>query len=634
MQLLLIHSDRFKWQAKNKALKEIEDLKEKSFSTDESVLVVFSATEKTDESAPSKIAAKAVVAIKKAAQEIKETNVMIYPFVHIAEHPSGPRISRQILTEIVDTLNQEEDLTVFAAPFGYYKAFELANKGHPLAERSQRITLTSPGGEVASEEVVSVKEDLTAVQAEEGAKRYFKILTQDGELFDVEEYRFSKKEKNLKIFANYEINKDRTSPEPPPHIALMKQLELCDYEPGTDPGNFRFPPRGHVAKKMIEERVDQLLIDYGAHVVTTPLFYDFEHPALKKYLNRFPARQYVVESGQKNFFMRFAACFGQFLTLSQSTISYKNLPVKMYELASSFRREQSGEISGLRRLRGFTMPDIHTITSDIPMSQKAFREQYELSMLMMKDFGLDYEVAFRVQEDFFEEHKEWILEMIRLSGKNALLELFTERYAYFILKFEFNYVDSQKKAAALSTVQIDVENAERFQVKYVDEEGKEQYPYILHCSISGSVERDIYAILENASNQMRKGLTPQIPFWMSPVHVRLIPVGEDHLEYCNQLVEKFKAANLRIEVDDRLGDRVGKRIRAAEKLWIPFVLVIGDNEVGSDSLSVRERGKKEGYTVQLDDFIQHLGGQVTDYPYVRLAHPSHLSKQVIFSRVA
>ena len=412
----------------------------------------------------------------------------------------------------------------------------------------------------------------------------------------------------------------------------MKNLEITDYEPGTDPGNFRFPPRGFIVKESIQERVKQYVVNYGAHIVTTPNFYDFEHPALKKYLNRFPARQYVVESGSKNYFMRFSACFGQFLALSQATVSYKNLPVKVYELANSYRREQSGEISGLRRLRGFTMPDMHSVTSDIPMAQKTFREQYELCVKMMADFELDYEVAFRVQEDFFNENKNWILDMIKLSGKNALLELFKERYAYFILKFEFNFVDSQNKAAALSTVQIDVENGERFQIKFVDEQGKENYPYILHCSISGSVERDIYALLENASDAMNRGEIGKLPFWLNPVHVRILPVGEKHLEFSLQLMEQFRERGIRTEVDDRLSERIGKRIRASEKLWIPYSLVIGDKEISGENLSVRKRGQENDASMSMDELLKEITGLLQGYPLVPLAFPPLVSKQVIFSR--
>ena len=143
---------------------------------------------------------------------------------------------------------------------------------------------------------------------------------------------------------------------------------------------------------------------YGAMIVETPLMYSYEHPSLKKYLERFPARQYVVKSGNQDFFLRFAACFGQFLTMSDAIISYRQLPLKIFELAKSFRREQRGELAGIRRLRAFTMPDLHTIANDIEMAKEEFEAQYRIAKQYMEDIEVSYETAFRMTKGFFNEN--------------------------------------------------------------------------------------------------------------------------------------------------------------------------------------------------------------------------------------
>ena len=127
MKLLLIHSNNFKWQAKEKALKDIEELKEKVFSFADSILVVFSAIEKEDESSPDKIARNAFESIKNAAIEIKEKNIMLYPFVHLTEQPSSPRVAQKVLNKLFELFSGDVDYKVFRAPFGYYKAFDLSN---------------------------------------------------------------------------------------------------------------------------------------------------------------------------------------------------------------------------------------------------------------------------------------------------------------------------------------------------------------------------------------------------------------------------------------------------------------------------------------------------------------------------
>ena len=144
--------------------------------------------------------------------------------------------------------------------------------------------------------------------------------------------------------------KSRTTGKHPPHIDIMRRLELVDYEPASDPGNFRYYPKGKLVKALLEKYVSDKVIDYGGMEIESPIMYDYEHPALAKYVARFPARQYVVRSDDKDFFLRFAACFGQYMIAHDAPLSHRSLPLKLFELTHySFRREQSGELSGLTK---------------------------------------------------------------------------------------------------------------------------------------------------------------------------------------------------------------------------------------------------------------------------------------------
>ncbi|MDK2854620.1 MAG: threonyl-tRNA synthetase [Thermococcaceae archaeon] len=422
---------------------------------------------------------------------------------------------------------------------------------------------------------------------------------------------------NLKKFANYEISKSRVATEEPPHVKIMLEQELVDYEEGSDPGNLRYYPKGRLIKSLLENYVTEKVIEYGAMEVETPIMYDFEHPALEKYLNRFPARQYIVKSGDKKFFLRFAACFGQFLIKKDATISYRHLPLRMYELTRySFRREKRGELSGLRRLRAFTMPDMHTVAKDLQQAMEEFKKQYKLSMEVLRGVGLtpeDYEVAIRFTEDFWNENRDFIVELARIIGKPVLIEMWKQRFFYFILKFEFNFVDNLDKAAALSTVQIDVENAQRFGITYYDENGEEKYPLILHCSPSGAIERVMYAILEKQAKLMKQGKKPMYPLWLSPIQVRVIPVSEKYLDYALYVAGKLEGAKIRVDVDDR-NERLNKKIREAEKEWIPYIVVVGENEKRMGVITVR---KREGgqYEMQIEDLIKEIRQKTEGFPY-------------------
>jgi threonyl-tRNA synthetase len=356
-------------------------------------------------------------------------------------------------------------------------------------------------------------------------------------------------------------------------------------------------------KSLIEQYVTRRVMEYGGIEVETPIMYDAKHPSMESYFNRFPARQYSILSDNKQLFLRFAACFGQFLMAKDFNISYKHLPVKLYELTRySFRREKSGELVGLRRLRAFTMPDCHALCRDLEQAKSEFRKRFELSISVINNLGLDIEdveMAIRFTEEFYNQNKEFITELIGKFGKPVLVEMWKERFFYFTLKWEFNYIDAMGKASALSTDQIDVENGARYGIEFVDEDGTKKNPIILHNSPSGAVERIIYALLEKSAKISRTGGTPSLPLWLSHTQVRIAAVAKDHIPYCEKLLAELEANQIRVDIDDR-DETVGKKIRESETEWIRYTVVIGDKEIGSDKLVVRDRlgGKQREMTVQ------------------------------------
>jgi threonyl-tRNA synthetase len=406
----------------------------------------------------------------------------------------------------------------------------------------------------------------------------------------------------------------------------MRRMELVDYEPGSDPGNFRWYPKGQLMKRLAEAYVSGLVVDYGGMQVETPIMYDYQHPKLNLYLQRFPARQYVLLSGQKEYFLRFAACFGQYLIQHDMQISHHHLPCKLYELTHySFRREQSGELAGLKRLRTFTMPDLHTLAEDVEQAKEEFIRQTELAIQCMEGFELDFEVAIRFVRSFADQNRSFVEELASRCGRAALIELWDERSFYFVAKLEFNFIDALDKAACLSTVQIDVENTERFDITYIDTKGEKQYPLLLHASISGSIDRVLYAILESQAMRMRKGQKAAFPFWLAPVQLRLIPVSEKFESACKDVLEQVP---YRIDYDDR-DISMGRKIREAEKEWIPYILVLGAKEVAEQCLNVRTRAGAQK-KMALPELLAEIKPQMDGKPFLGLPLPQLLSRRPIF----
>ncbi|MEC9436217.1 MAG: threonine--tRNA ligase [Thermoproteota archaeon] len=613
MRILQLHCDNISYEATKKEIKSAEDIEPKPVSIDE-VVVCFVAVENGDNN---DVGLDAISQIKESMQKIGCKKLLLYPYAHLSSDLAAPSTALSIL-KLMES--ESQDLEVSRAPFGWTKSYNVKVKGHPLAESSKVITAGDKKEKTS-----------TALESESKIKSYWFILSPDGSLTEFDKFNFSK-HKKLEKLAKYESDKNRNVDEPPPHVALMKKLAIADYEPASDHGNMRFFPNGRLIKSLLEQYVTNKVKDYGGYEVETPIMYDSHHPSMESYFNRFPARQYNIDADGKQLFLRFAACFGQFLIAHDMQISYKNLPYRLYEMTRySFRREQSGELVGLRRLRAFTMPDCHAFCKDIPQAIEEFRTRFDLSRDVLKNVGIendDYEMAIRFTEDFYNENKELITEIVKKLDKPVLVEMWKERFFYFVLKWEFNYIDNLGKASALSTDQIDVENGNRYGIEFVDENNKTINPIILHNSPSGAIERVIYALLEKCAKDAKEGRKPMFPLWLAPTQVRIIPLKDEFIEFSQNLFDKLTEKNIRVDIDDR-NESIGKRIRESEKEWIRYVLVIGDKEVNSENLSVRDRTQSDVRDIPFDDFINEIQTQNQGKPNSTLNLPPLLSKRPI-----
>jgi threonyl-tRNA synthetase len=622
MRILLIHADRFSFRVTGETSVAMPSELEKAGQEGEvsECLVVFVAAEKGDEANVESVVSQVIEEVSSLADQVGTDQLVIYPYAHLSSTLSSPRVAVRLLDEICQKLRNSNQFNILRAPFGYYKSFDIGCKGHPLSELAKTITSARPGKASAED-----GEESEALKAEKVLKSEWMVLTPDGEQVSAEDFSF-KAWPNMERLHRYEISGTRVSDKAPPHIELMRRMELVDYEPGSDSGNFRWYPKGQLMKRLAEAYVSGLVIDHGGMQVETPIMYDYQHPKLSLYLQRFPARQYVLLSDQKEYFLRFAACFGQYLIQHDMQISHHHLPCKLYELTHySFRREQSGELAGLKRLRTFTMPDLHTLAKDMEQAKEEFIRQTDLAIQCMEGFGLDFEVAIRFVRSFADENRSFVKELASCCGRPALIELWDERFFYFVAKLEFNFIDALNKAACLATVQIDVENTERFDITYVDKNGEKKHPLLLHASISGSIDRVLYAILESQAMRMRKGQKAAFPFWLAPVQLRLVPVSEKFDSACRDILEKMP---YRIDYDNR-DIPMGRKIRDAEREWIPYILVLGAQEVAEQSLNVRTReGTQKKMT--LPELLTEIESKMKGKPFLELPLPPLLSMRPIF----
>jgi threonyl-tRNA synthetase len=610
MRALLIHADRFEYESKSPT-KMAEELPEDHAKkqTFQEALVVFSTVEPSDEDV-AVIAENVASDVVDVCGKVEAERIVLYPYAHLSPRLAAPGLAVDVLKAIEEAI-RSKGAEVHRAPFGWYKAFEIRCKGHPLSELSREYT---------SEKKV------TRVEVVEKISSSHLILMPDGreipvDMENVESLSVLDDGHPLKKFILSEEMGMSKGVEPP-SIKAMQRLELFDYEEASDRGHFRLYPKGHLIFKLLERWAEQIAVErIGAMQIDTPILYDWSQPDIRSQGMSFHERHYTIKTEEnKEFVLRFAGDFGLFRMMKDATLSYRNLPLRIYEFSKSFRLEQRGELTGLKRLRAFHMPDVHCFDRDIDEGWKEYMHLYRNYSDLADATGVEYAVAFRIVREFYDKYKQNIVELLKYSNRPALIEVLSEMKHYWAVKHEFNGLDSTGGAVQLSTVQLDVADAERYGIVFVDEDGKKKGCIICHSSI-GSIERWVYVLLEEALKQKK----PSFPFWLSPTQVRLVPVSESFLPDCESLIKELSA---RVDIDDT-DDSVGKKIRNAEREWVNMIIVIGDKERSSGQYPVRLRSgdMKVMTKEQLADEIRGLS---EGYPSARLPLPVMLSKRPVF----
>jgi threonyl-tRNA synthetase len=409
----------------------------------------------------------------------------------------------------------------------------------------------------------------------------------------------------------------------PPSVKVMQAHELVGYEPSSDSGNLRFYPKGYLIFQLLRDWAYDIAVNrFKALQIDSPLLYDWNDPQIREQAGTFHERHYTVTppDGDREFILRFAGDFGLFKIMKDATISYRHLPLRIYEFSKSFRYERSGELSGLKRLRAFHMPDIHCFCRDMEEGWAEYMELYRNYSDLADASGVEHAIVFRIVEPFFNAHKSRIVELLKYSNQPAFVEVLSEEKHYWAVKNEFQGVDSTRRCSQLSTVQLDVKDAQVYGINYVDRGGQKKGCIICHSSI-GSIERWYFSILEEAL----KRESPTLPVWLSPTQVRFIPVSEKQLDYCRYL----DVEGARCDVDDS-DDTLSRKVARASMEWVPYVVVIGDKEADSGlfSVTVREAGRRVNMT--RDELAQEVRMRCAGKPYRPLALPKLLSQRPIF----
>jgi threonyl-tRNA synthetase len=306
-------------------------------------------------------------------------------------------------------------------------------------------------------------------------------------------------------------------------------------------------------------------------------------------------------------------CPGHVLIYKATPKSYRDLPQRYAELGNVYRYERSGTMHGLLRVRGFTQDDAHIFcTPDQIVSE--IEACLDFAEVVLKTFGFaEYRVELSVRDphkpgEFVGSEADWAhaegaLKGV-LTGRGLSFQTFPGEAAFYGPKIDIKLVDVLGRLWQLSTVQFDFNLPARFELEYIGDDGERHQPVMVHRALFGSVERFFGVLIEHYAGAF--------PFWLAPVQVGLVPISEKHLDYAHSVKQRLEAAGLRVELDAS-NQKMNARIRDFGLQKVPFILIMGDKESATDSVSVRVRGKGDQGSQTLEEFLTHAKSLVTEH---------------------
>ena len=570
MKILSLHCDYIKFKALKPAIKglKLEKEEEKEVNVKDH-LVILTAVEKQDED-NKQILEEYIKNILDLKEKIgKIDRIVLYPYAHLSPSLSSPDFAKQLMIDAEAELKKKK-LEVFRAPFGFYKEFELKCKGHPLSELSRSIGNAEQKGKV---EVV-------------------KTLIKDKPLTE-------KELKNLLVQAS-SVKIDTSKLKENDHRILGQRLGLFMFNE-TAPGMPYWLPKGLILYNELIKFWREEHEKRGYKEIASPLINKSELYKISGHWDHYKDAMFIAHTDEnEDYCLKPMNCPNAMIVFKMQPRSYKELPLRLSDTDRLHRFERSGTLNGLLRVRGFQQDDSHNfITED--MIESEYKEIFKICDRFYSIFGLKY--SFRLStrpEGFLGEIETWnkaeaiLKKILKESGKK--FEILEGDGAFYGPKVDIDMEDSLGRKWQMGTIQLDFQLPKRFELTYIDKDGKEKTPIVLHRVIYGSLERFIGVLLEHTNGRL--------PTWLSPIQVKVLSFTERNEKSAKKLFEELKEAGIRVELDTENGPVQG-RVRDAELMKIPHILMIGDKEEAAKTIAVRKDGKVK-FGVKKEDFIQKI----------------------------
>ena len=398
------------------------------------------------------------------------------------------------------------------------------------------------------------------------------------------------------------------------HRILGKQLELYAIYPEIGAGLPVWLPKGYTIRKILEDYMIDMERGYGYEHILTPhigkdiLFKTSGH------LDFYKEGMYApMKIDEEIYYLKPMNCPMGMIIYKSKQHSYRELPIKMGEFGTVYRYEKSGELSGLARVRGFTQNDAHIFCTGDQLSEQ-FLEVFEILQKFYKDLGFtNYRFRLGLGDPEKEKFKycgtkeDWqqAENTIRQALKKAGVDYYEEKgeAAFYGPKLDVQAIDALGREDSISTIQVDFNLPEKFDLVYIDQDGQKKRPFVIHRALIGSFERFFAFLIEYYAGAF--------PLWLSPEQIWVLPIGQDHRKYAQEIVKNLKDQGIRVVIrsDD---NTLSKKIREGEMQKIPYLLVVGDKEVKNQEVSVRDREKGDIGPMKSEEFIKKVKRQIKE----------------------
>jgi len=440
------------------------------------------------------------------------------------------------------------------------------------------------------------------------------VIKKNGEIIDAKEFlKESKDSGDFGVFVKREAfgNDIKINGQKSDYLLYASKFGF-NWEPNADIGFVQYDYRANLIMRLVKEYARKLVhqIGFPVYEMHGSNVFDLSHPVVEAYAKLYGDRLFQFESGKKKVVMSYDASYPQFNLAEKYVMNHRHIPFGHFSISDCYRHEQSGECMLLYRQRRFYMPDIHPYFKNV---NEAFEWYPKIEKQLLKssqEVNVNYQVVVEVSsEKNWEKYQEKILEIANRLNQNILVAILRDgKNRYWIINVDYKIIDKLGQSREICCIQIDVENAKRLRIEFIDAKGNKVNPMIIHAAVPGGIERYIYMLFDDFKKRF--------PLWLYPAQIRLIPVNDKLVSFCEKLIEKYKDFPVRIEIDDRK-EGVSKKIKCAHQDLIPFPVVIGEKEKNSPN-EIKE----------LRNAIDKVLANSKDKPFIPIEYPKLISLQV------